>query len=221
MKLDPKLTVMRMIGGLLLVAMLAACQPVTAPETAAESAAVTEAAAVATPDLAVEELAAELPAAAEQIVPIGVTIEMIDVNTLVTPMGWRVLADGTERATQWVVPLESAGWAINSAALGEAGNVVIAGHQVQGGAVFAAIAAGGLVEGDEVIVTGSDGVEYLYTVTAISEPIPSVGATAEDDAAAAAFLAPTESAQLTLITGWPVDTTTHRIFVTAEPVAGE
>jgi hypothetical protein len=26
---------------------------------------------------------------------------------------------------------------------------------------------------------------------------------------------------LTLITGWPVDTTTHRIFVTAEPAAGE
>jgi hypothetical protein len=153
MKLDLKRAVMRMIGGLLVVAMLAACQPVAAPETAAESAAITAAAAVATPDLA-----------------IGVTIEIIDVNTLVTPMGWRVLADGTERATQWVVPLESAGWAINSAALGEAGNVVIAGHQVQGGAVFAAIAAGGLVEGDEIIVTGSDGVEYLYTVTAISEP---------------------------------------------------
>jgi sortase (surface protein transpeptidase) len=48
-----------------------------------------------------------------------------------------------------------------------------------------------------------------------------VGATAEDNAAAAAFLAPTASAQLTLITGWPVDTTTHRIFVTAEPAAGE
>jgi len=51
--------------------------------------------------------------------------------------------------------------------------------------------------------------------------VPIIGATDEDKALAQSYVAQPEAdqvAQLTLITGWPDFTTTHRIFVVAQYV---
>ena len=58
----------------------------------------------------------------------------------------------------------------------------------------------------------------LFRSIEVSEPIAIVGATEEDNALAQTYVAPTEAAQLTLMTGWPDFTTTHRIFAVAEYV---
>jgi sortase (surface protein transpeptidase) len=106
----------------------------------------------------------------------------------------------------------------NSAVPGEPGNVVIAGHQAQGDAVFAPLALGEIVPGQTIEVTSADGRSFDYEVVEVSAPVPVLGATAADDARAAAFVAPSAAARLTLVSGWPGETTTHRIFVVGELV---
>ncbi|MEZ4719963.1 MAG: hypothetical protein R2851_28335 [Caldilineaceae bacterium] len=57
---------------------------------------------------------------------------------------------------------------------------------------------------------------FVYRITRISAPIPVTGA---DDALkrrGRLHIAPTETSVLTLLTGWPDFTTTHRIFAQAE-----
>jgi sortase (surface protein transpeptidase) len=138
----------------------------------------------------------------------------------VTPMGWElVLQDGVV-TTRWVVPLDTLGWAVNSAEPGSDGNVVIIGHQALGAALFRPLALGEVSIGQEIRVQGADGATYLYRVSEVSPPIPAIGATPEEQAQSAAYLAPTAAARLTLVSGWPADITTHRLFVVAE-YAGE
>ena len=105
-----------------------------------------------------------------------------------------------------------------SAALA-AGNTVLAGHQAAGAAVFAPLALGEVEAGQEIVLTDAAGATFTYRVVAVSEPIPLLGATADEIAAATAYMAPTDDARLTLVTGWPAATTTHRIFAVAELVA--
>jgi sortase (surface protein transpeptidase) len=116
------------------------------------------------------------------------------------------------------VPLEAIGWHVNSAGAGQAGNVVLSGHQAQGAALLAPLALGDIAVGQELLLTDAQGQVFLYSVTEVSDPIPVTGATAEDDALAATYAAPSSQPKLTLITGWPDFTTTHRIFAVAELV---
>ena len=116
------------------------------------------------------------------------------------------------------MPDEAAGWAPNSARAGDAGNVVIAGHQARGEAVFAPISLGEVEVDQEIVLADETGNTFTYRVVEVSEPIPVVGATDAEVAQAAAYAAPTTDARLTLITGWPAATTTHRVFVVAELV---
>ena len=114
------------------------------------------------------------------------------------------------------VPLDTLGWAVNSAAAGTPGNVIIAGHQALGAELFRPLALGEVSVGQEIDLLGDDGITYAYRVSEVSPPIPAIGATAAEIAQAAAYLAPSDDARLTLLSGWPADTTTHRLFVVAE-----
>lgn len=148
--------------------------------------------------------------------PVALTIAAIDLGAEVTPMGWELVMDGDQITTRWVVPLETLGWAVNSAAAGEPGNVVILGHQALGDALLRPLALGEIAPGQEIRLQAAGGATYLYTVREVSPPIPAIGATADEIARSAAYLAPTADARLTLVSGWPADTTTHRVFVVAE-----
>jgi sortase (surface protein transpeptidase) len=150
--------------------------------------------------------------------PTTLRIAELDMVVPVTAMGWELtLVDGV-RTTRWAVPARTAGWMPNTAGVGEPGNMVIAGHQAQGDAVFAALALGEILPGQTIAVTGEDGRSFDYRVVEVSDPVSVLGATAADTARAAAYVAPSEDGRLTLVSGWPGDTTTHRIFAVAELV---
>ena len=226
------------------VALVAGCAPVVpAPADDSSTAAVTatlvaEEAATETPIAESEEVATETPVAEEATAteeatpeapdeapsalpgnpPVAIEIPALALVIPVTPMGWESTEVGSQTTTRWVVPDEAAGWAPNSARAGDAGNVVIAGHQARGEAVFAPISLGEVEVDQEIVLADETGNTFTYRVVEVSEPIPVVGATDAEVAQAAAYAAPTTDARLTLITGWPAATTTHRVFVVAELV---
>jgi LPXTG-site transpeptidase (sortase) family protein len=151
--------------------------------------------------------------------PVQIDIPSLTLKIPVAPMGWESAVVDGKRTTRWVVPDDAAGWALNSAGAGDAGNIVIAGHQARGAAVFEAIAMGEVETGQEILLADAAGNTFTYRVVEVSEPIALIGATAQDTAQAAAYAATTADARLTLVTGWPSATTTHRIFVVAELAA--
>jgi hypothetical protein len=67
-----------------------------------------------------------------------------------------------------------------------------------------------------VLLTDGDGITFVYRITEVTDPIPVTGATPDEIARASTYFAPTTTARLTLVTGWPDFTTTHRIFAVAE-----
>lgn len=207
-------------GALLtLLLLIAACQPV-APVPAVDEATATPTALPEETPEPTPETAAAVDAAITGTVnaPIFLAIPELALEIPVEPMGWEPTTRAGQRTTRWVVPDDAAGWAVNSAGAGEAGNTVIAGHQARGAALFAPIALGDVAIGQTVELTGESGDVFTYRVVEVSEPIPVIGATDDENAQSAAYMAPATSGQITMITGWPVDTTTHRVFVVAELV---
>ena len=102
---------------------------------------------------------------------------------------------------------------IGSAALGDQGNCVLAGHS--GGtesSPFAQLEA--LQEGDEIILRDMSGTETSYTVTG-SVRIQQSGLEVGEQIEAAEVLEATEDTRLTLVTCWPEWGYTHRLIVTA------
>ncbi len=174
----------------------------------------------AQPTLRPEEVVAPLPTAAPQAVtPTRLEIPAIKLDVPVVPMGWQVNSlDGS--GVQWQLPVDAAGWHVNSAPAGGPGNTVISGSQFEGDAVFLPLALGDVTEGQDVVLTDSTGMTYTYQITQVLEPLPIRGADAGADATAKALVEQAGVTRLTLITGWPNFTTTHRQFVVAE-LAGE
>lgn len=154
----------------------------------------------------------------DSVPPIFLAIPEIELETTIVPMGWRVVANNGERTTEWEIPYRGVGWHVTSAGAGAAGNTVVSGHQVVGEAVFAPLALGEVEEGQLIHLTSETDQTFVYRVTEVTEPIPLVGATEEDAQTAEAYVAPSDEARLTLITGWPDFSTTHLLFVTAELV---
>lgn len=173
---------------------------------------------VPTPEADTTPVAESTPEARQGLPPVLLRIPAISLELPITPMGWVVTEANGQRTTQWIVPLDTVGWHVNSAGAGGTGNTILSGHQSSGEAVFAPLALGDITVGQEVQLVDEQGAVFVYRITEISDPIPIVGATEEDNALAQTYTAPTDVAQLTLITGWPDFTTTHRIFAVAEYV---
>jgi hypothetical protein len=154
----------------------------------------------------------------QSLPPAQLAIPAVGLEAPVTPMGWEVTEVAGEATTQWVVPDESVGWHVTSASAGAAGRVVLSGQQVAGAALLAPLAQGAVEPGQEILLSDDEGVVFVYRVTEVSEPIPLDGATSAEETLAASYVAPSDEALLTLITGWPDFTTTHRVFAVAELV---
>lgn len=159
------------------------------------------------------------PAPQEQnAMPVQLQIPELNLDLPITPMGWSVaIVDGVETTT-WVVPEESLGWQMNSVDAGGEGNMLIAGHQALGDALLAPLALDEVVPGQDILVTDGVGMTFRYQVTEVSDPLPVTGASEDENAQAATYVLPDGDARLTLITGWPDFTTTHRIFAVAKLV---
>ena len=204
-----KLATLSLLGLMLLLAACNAAVITPVPEaTEAEVAA----------EIAGAGVAADIdPLASGQTTgPVRVQIPEIGLDAPIIAMGWRVAMVEGQRTTVWDVPEDEAGWHINSAGAGAEGNTVVSGRQVGGSAVFAPLALGGVAVGQEVLLTDGDGITFVYRISDVTDPIPVTGATPNELAQAAAYFAPTPTAQLTLVTGWPEFTTTHRIFAVAD-----
>jgi sortase (surface protein transpeptidase) len=154
----------------------------------------------------------------QAVSPTQLAIPALNLELPIAPMGWSIVERHGQRTTEWMSPTDAVGWHVTSAGAGAAGRVVLSGHQVQGRAPLAPLAVGALTVGQELLLTDNEGIVFVYRVIEVTEPLPLTGATADEEAQAASYVAPSDQALLTIITGWPDFTTTHRLFAVAELV---
>ena len=139
-------------------------------------------------------------------------IPAIDLTTDVFARGWRQVkqADGAV-VSKWDDVLYAAGWHKNSAVPGSKGNIVISGHSNIYGSVFRDLWQ--LTPG-ETIYIDQGRVRYTYLIDEVTIE-PETEASDSQRAQNAAYLHQTSDNRLTLITCWPWDDSTHRVFVVA------
>ncbi|MCP4168101.1 MAG: sortase, partial [Chloroflexi bacterium] len=134
-------------------------------------------------------------------------------------MGWKVIRTARGTRSEWEVVDFAAGHHINSAYPGEAGNVVISGHNNIGGSVFRSVCVigqPGVDFGlrDEIILSDEEGRQFTYEVNGWQR-MKEANASIAKRRGNAQWLDPTDFAQLTLVTCWPPWSNTHRVVVTA------
>lgn len=150
--------------------------------------------------------------------PVRLRIPALGLDTPVVTMGWHVVADAEGLRSEWDLVDDAAGHHLDSVYPGEAGNVVLSGHNNIGGAVFRSVGvigepgvAFGL--GDAMILVDEAGREFTYRVNGWHR-FPEANMSLARRQENARYMAPTEDARLTLITCWPPTSNTHRVVVT-------
>lgn len=147
--------------------------------------------------------------------PSFLTIPSLQVETTVQEMGWGHALDGDGNViSQWSDIHFAAGWLKNSASPGKQGNVVLSGHNNIYGAVFRDLWR--LESGAEILVA-ADGIEFTYVVEKVSI-MPEWNASPEQQATTASYIQQTDDHRLTLVSCWPPNSNTHRVFVEAHLV---
>ena len=157
------------------------------------------------------------PAPVQQTgLPTRLVIDSINLDTAVTPVGWRTIFNGSQYENVWNVAEYAVGWHQNSARPGEAGNTVLTAHSNVKGEVFRYLAD---VDQGSIIKVYVDGTprEYKIDLTTI---VKEAGEPLEVRLRNAQWIAPTTDERLTLVTCWPYPHSTHRFIVVAKPVAG-
>jgi len=194
----------------------------------------TETASPSPTEPAVEAAApAAAPAPAERQVPVRLVIPDLKIDTAVVPMGWRVVETQSGPVSEWVIPQNEAGHHINSAALGEPGNLVVSGHNNIYGEVFKPISLAwdndtrvkvddftdrsDLLNGRTIELYDETGVRYEYVVREFYR-LKDTGVSYAQRIANGSYILPTEDTRLTLVTCWPPTNNTHRLILIAEPV---
>jgi sortase A len=134
-------------------------------------------------------------------------------------MGWSLqpASDGA-LVSRWDAVEYAAGWHINSVLPGAKGNAVFSGHNNIGGAVFRNLDK--LKPGDAIEVWLDDEQRVTYLVDEVTI-VQETFASAEQRVHNAAMIAATADERLTLVTCWPADSNTHRVFVVARPQASQ
>lgn len=147
--------------------------------------------------------------------PTALQIPAIGLETAVEGKGWqRKLGRDGNAYSEWEDVRYAVGWHLNSATPGETGNIVLSGHNNIYGAVFRDLWR--LRAGAEIyLYTGNE--RHTYVVDQVSV-MPEHNATAEQQAETASYIVQTADQRLTLVSCWPPNSNTHRIFVVAHPV---
>lgn len=145
-----------------------------------------------------------------------VSIPSINVDSKVVEVGWEVQQLGGQDVAVWQVAEYAVGQHRGSANPGEGTNIVLAGHVGGYGKVFKDLF---YVKPGDQITLYSAGQQYLYTVDQ-RLLVTEEGVSAEQHAANAQLIAPTENEVVTLVTCWPPkgpDKFTQRVVVRARP----
>jgi sortase A len=180
---------------------------------------------------------AALPTAVSTSAPVGagalpVRLQIPKLDVPVVEMGWLVIQTQDGLRSDWDIPKDAAGHHLNSARLGEAGNLVISGHNNIYGQVFRPISLAwnndqrvkvddytdqsDVLNGAVVKLFDAAGAEHDYLVSAFYR-LKETGASLEQQAAHAVYMQPTDHEQVTLITCWPPTSNTHRLILIARP----
>ncbi|MCX6047163.1 MAG: sortase [Chloroflexi bacterium] len=150
------------------------------------------------------------PAMAGQ--PTLLEIPAIHLSTAVETMGWQRMVDANGVAySEWENIEFAAGWQKNSALPGSQGNVVLSGHNNIEGAVFRDLWK--LTAGQQIHVYANNKA-YTYLVDTV-KLMPETNASADQRIQTAAFIRQSNDFRLTLVSCWPPNNNTHRVFVTA------
>ncbi len=165
--------------------------------------------------------------------PVRLAIPDLKIDVPVTDMGWKAIdgADGLQ--SEWVIPENTVGRAINSALLGEPGNLVVSGHNNIYGRVFMPVSQAWpgtgveqvdeyterskILDGRKIVLEGADGRKFEYAITAFYR-VKDSGVPLEQRLKNGKFMDPTTDTRLTLTTCWPPWSNTHRLIVIAQPV---
>ncbi|MEZ4727836.1 MAG: sortase [Caldilineaceae bacterium] len=147
--------------------------------------------------------------------PTTLQIPAIGLETAIEGKGWQgtIGFDGTIHS-EWEDVRYAAGWHTNSAVPGDTGNIVLSGHNNVYGAVFRDLWR--LRAGEEIYLYANNE-RFTYVVDQVSV-LPEHNATTEQQAKTASYIVQTADNRLTLVSCWPPNSNTHRIFVVAHPV---
>lgn len=169
-----------------------------------------------------------LPAQANHAPPLGpslgantadqprrISLPSIGVETDVVKIGWQAvtLANG-QTASQWEVATFAAGWHKNSSLPGQAGNVVLSGHNNIEGAVFRKLY---LLQPGDIAKVWAGGKEFDYRVEEVMI-LEETGAPIEQRRENAKWIQAFGDERLTLVSCWPETGNSHRVVVVAKPV---
>jgi sortase A len=174
-----------------------------------------------TSDISEGQLASAIPDSAQMAQTPSVTrvaIPSIGVDSKVVEVGWDVEQQGDQQVAIWQVAKYAVGQHRGSANPGQSGNVVLAGHVGGYGKVFKDLF---YVKPGDQITLYSKGQQYLYTVQKHLLVIEE-GVSAEQHAANAQLIAPTDREVVTLVSCWPPqgrDKFTQRVVIQAVPFA--
>lgn len=164
--------------------------------------------------------------------PVRLAIPDLKIDVPVTDMSWAVVSTASGPRSDWLIPANAAGRAVNSALLGEQGNMVISGHNNIEGRVFMPISLSWpdngfkkidaytdrseILDGRQIQLFDAAGRQYNYVVTAFYR-LKDAGVPEAQREANARFIAPTGHTLLTLTTCWPPWSNTHRLVIVAAP----
>jgi LPXTG-site transpeptidase (sortase) family protein len=145
--------------------------------------------------------------------PTRVVIPAIHVNSAIREIGVVWDRDAVDPQLTWPNLRSGVGHDRDSASPGEAGNIILLGHNNTAGEVFRNLR--NLTTGDVVQVYTADQrfsylVKWMGTVRARA-------ASVQDQRFHAFYLGPKTEETLTLVSCWPYSTYTHRVYVVAVP----
>ena len=160
------------------------------------------------------------------------TIPDLKIDAKVVDMGWEVVQTKSGPASQWVIPKNEAGHHINSASIGEQGNLVISGHNNIYGRVFMPISQAwtndksvkvdaytdksDVLTGREIVLYDASGEAHKYVITEFYR-LKDTGVSTAQRVKNGRFIQPTDDERVTIVTCWPPTNNTHRLVVIAKP----
>jgi sortase (surface protein transpeptidase) len=165
--------------------------------------------------------------------PVHIAIPDLGINTAVQDMSWTEVKTASGIDSEWQIPEYAAGHAVNSANLGERGNVVISGHNNIYGRVFMPIsqAWGGktevidqstqrshILDGRTIELVAADGRKYSYVITDFLR-VHDANVPLSQRLANGKYIQQTNDTRLTLTTCWPPWNNTYRLIVIAVPAS--
>jgi sortase (surface protein transpeptidase) len=163
--------------------------------------------------------------------PVRLAIPELGIDVPVMEMTWEVVQAAAGLQTRWVIPENEAGHHIDSAQLGQTGNLVISGHNNIYGRVFERISLAWpgkstrvdditerseILNGRTIQLYNQAGQRFDYAITDFLR-LKDTGIPLAQRVENARFMRPTDDTRVTLVTCWPPWSNTHRLIVIARP----